>query len=248
MILPESMMNYRPALLVLLSCAACAPSTSPAPSAAESGAYVVRLGTDTIAVDQYMRVGNRIEGTVVQRAPRTTVTKYLVNLNANGTAASFEAMTRLPDGSVVPNGPRSATVTFTGDSAITQLQRDTMVMTRAAARMAFPFLANAYSLYALPIAAVRAAGQDSVAYAVYPVGARQTTPLAIARRAPNAYWAYLNGFPLEIATDDRGQVLTVDGARTAQHVIVRRENTMDVAALAARWAERERQAQTTTTP
>ena len=64
---------------------------------------------------------------------------------------------RLPGGGLIPpNNTRSATVTFVGDSAITQIQRDTLVTRRVLARSAFPYINFAVSMYALPIAALRA--------------------------------------------------------------------------------------------
>src|SRR5438132_1216163 len=114
------MSTSRSVLLALaLTSVACHTSSAPVPSAAESGAYVVRLGNDTVAVDQYTRVGDRVEGTFMSRAPATFVTKYSVTLDPNGMPSLFEVSQRLPSGGLVPpNNTRAATVTFVGDSAI----------------------------------------------------------------------------------------------------------------------------------
>jgi len=220
---------------------ACRPSTAVTPSAAQSGAYVIRLGSDTIAVDQYTRTGNRVEGILVQRTPRATVTRYVVTLNPDGTPASVEQNTRLPDGSVLPNAPRSLSVSFVGDSAITQVQRDTVVVVRAAVRNPFPTVGNAFSLYALPIAALRASGRDSALYGGYAAGSREPIALAVARKGPNRYWVYYFGNPFEVTTDDQGRILAVDGAHTTLHIQTTRQPAFDVAALATSFAERERQ-------
>ena len=231
----------RLALLAAVAAAACRASSVPAPSPAQSGAYIIRLGNDTIAVDQYTRTGNRIEGTLVQRNPRASVTRYVVELNANGTPTSVEQTTRLPDGSVIPNAPRSITVSFVGDSAIARVQRDTVAIVRAAAPNAFPTIGNAVSLYALPIAALRAGGRDSALYSGYAPGAREPNALAVTRKGQNRYWVYYFGNPFDVTTDDQGRILTVDGARTTLHIQTARQPTFDVAALAASFAERERQ-------
>jgi len=228
-------------LLAALTSLACRPATSPSPSAAQSAAYVIRLGNDTIAVDQYTRTGNRIEGTLVQRSPRASVTRYLVLLNANGTPASIEQSTRLPDGSMIPNAPRSVTATFTADSIVSQVQRDSIVTIRMAARDAFPTVLNAFSLYAVPIAALRASGRDSAMFASYAAGTRQVNALPLAKKGANRYWVYYFGNPFEITTDDRGNTLSVDGSRTTLHIVAMRQPTLDVAALATAFAERERQ-------
>ena len=232
------MLNPRFALLALASLG-CHPSSAPSRTAAESGAYVVRLGNDTVAVDQYTRVGDRIEGTFMQRAPRTIVTKYVITLNPSGMPSLFEVSQRLPDGGLVPpNNTRSATVTFAGDSAITQIQRDTLVTARRLARSAFPYINFAVSMYALPIAALRAANKDSAMYAIVGAAGGNPNPFAVVRKGPNRYWLILGGYPTEVTTDDAGRVLTVDGARTTQHILVQRQASADVPGLAAMFAQR----------
>jgi hypothetical protein len=234
------MFTPRFALLALaLTTVACRPSSAPAPSAAESGAYVVRLGNDTVAVDQYTRVGDRIEGTFMQRAPRTIVTKYVITMNPSGMPSLFEVSQRLPEGGLVPpTNTRSATVTFVGDSAITQIQRDTLITARRLARSAFPFINFAVSMTALPIAALRATNKDSAMYTIVAPGLGNPNPLAVVRKGPNRYWLILGGYPTEVTTDDAGHVLTVDGARTTQHIIARRQASVDVPGLAAMFAQR----------
>lgn len=219
---------------------ACHAASAPSPTVAQSGAFVITLGNDTIAVEQTMRVGDRIEGMVLQHAPRTQLTRYVVTLNPDGTPSLLEFTTRLPDGSVVPNGARNVTVTFTGDSAITQVQRDTLATTRVAAKGAYPFIGSAYSLYALPIAAVRASKADSAALAIYGGGVRATA-VNVLRKGENRYWVVVGGYPWEITTDARGQVQTVDGNRTTQHFWAKRQGTVDIAMLSAAWAQRERE-------
>ena len=234
------MFTPRFALLALaVTTLACHPSGAPAPTAPESGAYVVRLGNDTVAVDQYTRVGDRIEGTFMTRAPGTVVTKYVVTLNPTGMPSLFEVTQRLPNGGLVPpNNTRSATVTFAGDSAITQIQRDTFITRRVLARSAFPYINFAVSMYALPIAALRAANKDSAMFAIIGAGGGNPNALAVVRKGPNRYWMIVGGYPTEVTTDDAGRVQTVDGAHTTQHILVRRQGSADVPGLAAMFAQR----------
>jgi hypothetical protein len=58
------------------------PSSAPVPVASDSGAYVLRLGNDTIAAESFTRAGNRIEGIIVRRVPRTTVLRYVMTCAA----------------------------------------------------------------------------------------------------------------------------------------------------------------------
>src|SRR3712207_2079022 len=67
---------------------ACAPSaartTVPAPIAGpETGAFLVRLGDDTVAVERYTRTADRLEGDVVNRSP-ARIAHYVVMLGPAG--------------------------------------------------------------------------------------------------------------------------------------------------------------------
>lgn len=233
-----SRLNYA-VLAFAITSMGCRPSPAVTAVLAESGAFVVRLGNDTIGVDQYTRVGNRIEGQLLSRTPRASVLRYQIAIDPSGRPATLEQQARLPDGSLIPNAPRSATVTFTADSVVAQIQRDTVLTIRAAAREAYPFINTAVSLYALPIAALNASGRDSATFATYSAGAARPGSLPIARKGPNRYWVYVFGAPQEVTTDDRGRVLSVDATRTTFKIHAQRQASADVQGLATMFAQRE---------
>lgn len=230
-------------LLALAVLSGCRAASAPAPTVTRTSAYVVLLGRDTIAVDQFTRVGDRLEGTLVMRAPRTTLTRYVVTLNADGTPATVESSARLPDGTPVPNAARGVTVRYTADSAVTRIQRDTAIIFRSAAPGTWPYLNYAVAFFQMPIDAMRAARRDSLVASILSVGARSTTPLTIRPAGANRYVVDLFGFRYSVRTDDGGTVQSVDGTGTTQQFLVTRRNTIDVAAVANAWAERERQTQ-----
>src|SRR5262245_38869829 len=86
---------------------------------AQRGAFVVMLGTDTLAVEQYARSGNRVEGDFVQRQPTTSIWHYVVALNPDGTAQRAEYTMRRSDGSLMPNGVKNITMLFGPDTVTT---------------------------------------------------------------------------------------------------------------------------------
>jgi len=227
--------------LCALAALGCQAAGAPAPAPVESGAFVIRLGNDTVAAESYQRTGDRIEGVVVRRVPRTVVLRYVLTLNPSGSASQLTYNNRLADGSMLPTQARSVTVTFTGDSAITQIQRDSLVTRRVAARDAYPELDDVVSFYALPIAALTATNRDSATFRAYPPGAQATEAAPVVRRGPNFYWLYSFGNPIEVTTDDRGRVMAVDGKRTTSRIQTRRQPAFDIAALATAFAQRERQ-------
>lgn len=230
-------------LLAVSVLAGCRAAPGPVPIVVRTSAHVVQLGRDTIAVEQFTHVGNRVEGTLVTRAPRTTVTRYAVTLNPDGTPSSVETTVRLPDGTLVPGASRSVAVAYVGDSAITTVQRDTAIRTRIRAPGAFPYINYAAAFFQLPLNAMLAARRDSLVTAILPVGGRTTTPLTIRSAGPNRYVADLFGSRYEIRTDSGGVVQSIDGTGTTQQFLITRRNAIDVSGIAAAWAERERQTQ-----
>src|SRR3954471_8867053 len=87
----------RRTLAVMLAASALAAQQQPI----SSGAFVVRLGRDTLSVERFTRTANRLEGDLVRRSPTTNVTHYIINTGADGNITSAELTMKRPDGSVV---------------------------------------------------------------------------------------------------------------------------------------------------
>lgn len=208
----------------------------------DSGAFVLTLGNDTVSAESFRRTGSRIEGVIVRRVPRTVLVRYAMTLAPNGLASRLEYTTRLPDGTMLPNGARSVIATFTSDSVITEILREEIVTRRVPARNAYPEMDGAVSFYALPIAALKAMNRDSAHFVAYAPGAPQGSGSPVARRGSgsNRYWVYSFGNPIEVVTDAAGRILSVDGTRTTFRIVSRRQPAMDMSALAAAFLDRER--------
>src|SRR4051812_17010294 len=97
--------HLRVALPLLITVAGCAPAASVGSPAVNAGtSYVVRLGADTLAVERFMRTGNRIESSIVQRSPVTYVGTSVIEIGANGLPSSWRYENRLANGLRVPGG------------------------------------------------------------------------------------------------------------------------------------------------
>lgn len=230
-------------LAVIPYASSCRSVSTRAPGAAslvDSGAFVVRLGNDTLSAESYRRTADRIEGVVVRRVPRTTVLRYVITLAPSGLARRLEYHARIPNGGMLPGGARTVVVTFTPDSAITEIFRDSVVTRRVAAQNAYPELDGAVSIYALPIAALKNTSRDSARFVSYVPGAPRGEPSPVALKAVGRYWVYSEGNPIEVTTEADGRVLHVDGSRTTVKIQGSRQATLDVAALVGAFAERER--------
>jgi hypothetical protein len=214
-------------------------SRSSAGAPTQRGAFVVRLGTDTVTVEQYTRTGNRIEGDIVQRSPVASIAHYVLTLNDDGTAQKLEYSNRRPDGTLLPNGVRSVTVYYRPDTMVTEIMRDTLATSRVATRAAFPFINNSFALGEAWLGRLRATGADTATVPLLGLGAAQPTgwPVRIVSRDSARVWYF--GAPQYITFDRDGRILSVDATTTTNKITVARAPAADVRALAMAFAARE---------
>ena len=235
------------AALLLAAPAAAQPVSKDAPNAGGAGgAFVVRLGSDTLAVERYTRAGNRVEGDVVNRSPSVRVTHYVVELDPSGRVTRAQLASRQADGSLVPNTAKSASVVFRGDSALSEILTAADTTVRLAVRVpagAVPGFNNSYAMYELALQQLRKAGATSGAIVPYTVGANGVNPLKVTFDGPRATMDYF-GDPVAITTDAAGRILAVDGTRSTNKIVVERVASVDVPAIARGFAARGSIAQT----
>src|SRR5437763_13964474 len=74
----------------------------PAALTAQTGQFVVRLGTDTRAIEQYTRTQDRRQGDQVLRSPRTVHRLYSATFGSGGAIARFELVTHNLSGAPGP--------------------------------------------------------------------------------------------------------------------------------------------------
>ena len=240
--------------LPLITAAACATAgsttSSPAPAAAaatgvvadgvarDSGAFVVRLGADTIAVERYTRTGDRIEGDAAMRTPATALRHYVATLAPDGSITALDYDARRLNGSAPPT---RAAMRFTADSAIVQLTtggRDTT--RRYAAAMASPYVNLSYALMEAMVMRHLRAGGDSVAVPLIALGAPQPLIGTLRRVGSDSVtFAVFEPTPYRARVDARGRILGLQGLNTTQKVIVDRVSNVDVQGTAAAWARRD---------
>jgi len=202
-----------------------------------TGAFVVTIGSDTLAVERYTRTASRITGTVVSRSPRTATRSYAIDLRPDGSVSRLE-VTSTPLGGTVP--PAVVTTDFTGDSAFTRFQRGDSVATSrvAAPGRALPLVGSSNVAFELAMMQARAAGLDSASFTLVAPGNQQTYPMKLTMTADSARIDYIAGLQL-ISTDARGTLLGLDGGRSTQKFIVTRVADVDVQAMTSDFARRD---------
>jgi hypothetical protein len=73
--------------LLVLTAAGATPVRAQAP--ADSAAFIVRLGTDTLAMERWVRTADRFDAVAVTRSPRTMLRRYSVRFDEAGRATAF---------------------------------------------------------------------------------------------------------------------------------------------------------------
>src|SRR5437879_3717057 len=114
--------------IVTLLAAALLPAAA---AAQQGGAFVIRLGRDTSAVERYTWTANRIEGEGVVRQPRTTVRRFTIDLGPDGRVTHAELATFAPGAPATATPTQRTVVTVRSDSIISATRRDTSVQRRA---------------------------------------------------------------------------------------------------------------------
>jgi hypothetical protein len=229
-------------LLPLLAVAACAPSSSvgsPAPDG--SVTYLVRLGNDTVAVEQYRRAGNRIESEIVQHFPATYVGRSVIDLTSAGLATSWTYEPRLVTGARPP-GAASRTLTFGPDSVtvVSDTGAQFQFRRRVAGGPAIPNLGNSMLTWELAIAYARMQGGDSVNVpTVGAAGGRGLLPIRFITK--DSVRSYLGGpdWPVYITLDSRGHIVRYNGTATTLKTVGAPVAAVDVRTLATRLSVRD---------
>lgn len=159
----------------------------------DSGAFITRLGNDTLAMEQYSRTATQLKGEYVIRSPRSLHRIYTVDLNPDGTIRRLQLVTHNIGGGPGPMETRNS-VDFSGDSAVLVSPRgDSSVTTKIAVpRGTFPYQLHVYGLLEQMGRWARAQGKDSV----------RLTALTSATATSGAYVVKRGGDTLVIMFDE----------------------------------------------
>ena len=206
----------------------------------ERGAFVTRLGTDTVAVESFTRTAERLVGDRVIRTPRVSLLHYEATLGPGGTVTRFEASSR-PGNRLDLPALESSSIEIRGDSAVVQLRqadstRSYVVHIRAGA---VPMFNSTYALYGQMTRQLVRQRLDSMPVDMIMPGVLTPVPTVVRRIAPDSVTIDYYGNPLEAVIDSSGRLLGLSGAKTTVKVRVTRQDSADVAGLAHTFAATE---------
>ncbi len=210
----------------------------------DSGAFIVRLGNDTLSLEQYRRTATQLRGEYVIRTPRSLHRIYTADLNPDGSIRHFELITHNIGGGPGPAETKGS-VEFTGDSAIaTNPSGDSSVTTRVAVpKGTLPYTIHIYGLVEQYGRIARATGRDSVAITSL-TGATTTTGGYVRKRGGdtlvlNFTQGQLAGVgPFTFRLDRDGRLVWLTGKGSTVQVDVERVPSIPMAAKTAAFASR----------
>ena len=213
---------------------------APGPVLAQSGQFVVRLGRDTLAIEQYTRTADSLKGEQVTRSPRTVHRLFTATFGPDGRVTRYELVQHNVSGGPGPLETRS-TAEFMGDSAAVTVPRgDSSVTLRVKTGPgALPYLGQSYALVEEVTRRARAAGGDRYTASMLPPGDTEPLTVTATARGPDSLVLMLgNVGPLRARVDDRGMLLGVSGIGGTAQVTVERVEGLDFAALGKSFASR----------
>ena len=202
--------------------------------ASQTGAFIVRLGTDTTAVERFTRAGNTYQVEQALRSPRTSLRHTHLELTPSGEIATLHLMFHRIDN---PAGPLLASTKLSdvrADSATVEIQRgDSTNSRRVAARPGgIPSLAQSFLAYELAAMRMRASGADSMAVTlVNPTG--DPTPVIARRVGTDSMTFTLPFLTYRAHVDPSGRIMRLYQPRGTS---VERVANVDVNGVANAWA------------
>jgi hypothetical protein len=211
----------------------------------DSGAFVVRLGADTLSLEQYRRTATQLRGEFVIRSPRSFHRIYTADLNPDGTIRRIEVVTHNIGGGPGP-AETKATLEFVGDSAvITNPRGDSIVTTRVAVpKRTFPYALHVYGLVEQIGRYARAAGRDSMALSVVTSGNQTSGGYVKKRGGDTLVFNFTEGQlaglgPFTFRLDRQGRLVWLTGKGSTVQVEVERVASIPtLGALTAAFASR----------
>jgi hypothetical protein len=219
-------------------------------AAAQTGGFVVTLGTDTVQVERFARTTTRLEGTVVTRIPRTLIIRWALDLSPDGLPARYVVATTLGDGKPTTSTGQ-ATYSYDADSLTRTLTVNGQPVTHriAATPPVFPgppipYLGVSVAMYELAFAAARRGADASGESAIHLLTlVRQQT-----RSYPTRIW-FIGSDSVEMdyfgvtksgfRLDADGRIARADWSATTYKYRMLRVPDVDVDATARLWHERD---------
>jgi len=206
----------------------------------DSGAFVITLGKDTLALERYVRTGDQlVDDMILRNGAAVTLRHVVATVNPDGSIARLELDTRPTGASDAPT--LHGVATFKPDEVFFETTRsgNRQVAHVIAPTSLLPFFAYSYALYEVIGRRAHALGGNPVKVSVIPFAATGPEDLTVTFPQPDSMGvAFENDAPTLFKVDGAGRIWGVDGRLSTQKVISTRLATVDLAAARATFANR----------
>lgn len=210
----------------------------------DSGAFVVRLGNDTLSLEQYTRTATQLRGEYVIRTPRSLHRIYTIDLNPDGTVRRLQLVTHNIGGGPGPMETKNS-VDFSGDSAVLVSPRGDSSGTEklAVPKGTFPFQLHVYGLLEQMARWARAQGKDSVRFTAL-TSATATSGGYFVKRGGDTLVVmfdqgqYAGVGPFTFSLDRQGHITALSGKGSTLQVDVQRVPSVPMAQATPSFAHR----------
>jgi hypothetical protein len=222
---------------------ACGGGTAPPPppsAATETAAFVVTLGADTIALEQYTRTAERLEGELVVLTPRVVTRTYTAELRPDGSISRLRVYTRTP--ATAAALPQIVTTDYSASGASVRVERGDTVRTFevSAEGAVVPWIMNSFALTEQSILHVLADPATRTAAPPHlPVGATQVQSVTLTRAGPDSVIVVTFVGPTHVRLDGSGRIAGASSPESTQKIEVARVDGLNLAALTADAVRRE---------
>jgi hypothetical protein len=195
--------------------------------------FVTMIGTDTVSIEQYGRIGNTIRGVWANRSNSTKAQLYYyeIDLDAHGGVAKYAVLLRNAGSTAPAADLPSLAIDYGRDTAVFSMRGNASMTKRVAMRGAYPRLGTSVVGIELAIDRVRAAGVDASAIVMNsPLGPSfDPIKLPVLFVRPDSVRITKD---LTARLDTAGRLIELhDGNR-----LTRRVEWIDLAAIAEQWA------------
>lgn len=220
--------------LVLGSC-----TTTPQKGAPEQGSFITYLGQDTLAAEHFSITSTRVEAEVMLRTPKTTIRRYVMELDDAGIMRRLEATVRDPASPEAPPLRKDLLqATSSGFDLIVTADGEETTQSIEAGAGSLPFLDMIHWPFELMLKRAHAA--DEAPFEQELLSGRRSLMFEIQGLSTDSMTVKhpFRG-TMGVSVDDAGRLQLLDAGATTRKLRVYRKSNVDVPALAAQFAARD---------
>lgn len=207
---------------------------------AQTGAFIVRLGNDTLLVEQYRRTATTLEGDQVARSARaTSVRHFTAAFDRHGGVTRYELVGRVAARPDAP--PQTLRVTFDADTAVvTLVSGDSSHSERLQLQGgAVPYVDRSYALVELLTRQARAVGRLPYVAPLLSLGSLSQVAATVSRGTGDSVVVVIGDDPpVRVRVDSGGTILGASAVGTPEQFTVERVAAVDIGAIARQFATR----------